>query len=37
MKQKNKTVLEPVFKVTAKAPKFDAEEDKRNHELLLQK
>lgn len=37
MKQKDKTVLEPVFKVTAKAPKYDVEEAQRNHDLLLQK
>ncbi len=37
MKQKDKKILEPIFKVTAKAPKYDAEEAKRNYDLLVQK
>lgn len=37
MKQKDKKVLEPLFKVTAKAPKYDAEEANWNFELLKKK
>lgn len=37
MKQKNSKKIEPLFKVTAKAPKYDEEEAKRNFEILMQK
>jgi hypothetical protein len=35
MKEKNSKKLEPLFKVTAKAPKYDEEEARRNYEILM--